>query len=81
MATIKEELSFEEKLCKVLKLDSHKMISITIKVKHDDLVLVTTEQILFEEEGSEILKMLKYYHLEPLKDENKTIEKNKPLKG
>jgi hypothetical protein len=56
--------SFGVELCKVLGLDSKKVRTITIKVQPDDVILVTTEQLLFVEEGQKMLTMLKYYHLE-----------------
>lgn len=72
MALINED-SFGKKICEILKLDSHKIKTITIKIQPDDIVQITTEQILFVDEGKEILNMLKYYHLELNKDEqNKT---------
>jgi hypothetical protein len=61
--------SFEKRLCEILKLDPHKTTSITIKIQPNSMIEVNTEQVLFEEEGNEILKILKYYHLEPNKDE------------
>jgi hypothetical protein len=62
--------SFGVELCQVLKLNSKKVRTITIKVQPDDVILITTEQLLFVEEGQALLKMLEYYHLEPNKDEN-----------
>ena len=59
--------SFEKELCKILKLDSHKICSITIKIQPNERVSIITEQVLFKEEGDGILKMLEYYHLEPNK--------------
>ena len=54
--------TFNQQLCQVLKLDPNKIISLTIKVLPDS-VLVTTEEILLSEEKDGVLKLLEYYHL------------------
>lgn len=67
MKDIENGSNFGLELAKILKIDTSKTKTITIKIQPDDIVLVTTEQFLFKEEGDGILKMLEYYHLEPNK--------------
>ena len=62
MITISDE-EFAVKLCKILGLDSSKTMTISIKVQPDDIIKIITEQVMYVDEGHNILKLMEYYHL------------------
>lgn len=71
---ILHDSDFGIKLCEILHLDPKKTVDITILNKVNDIVRITVTQIMQEEEGNELLKVLKEYRLELIEsgNENKT---------
>jgi hypothetical protein len=68
---ILHDSGFGKKLCEILHLDPKKTVDIFISNKINDAVRVNVTQIMKEEEGNELLKVLKEYRLESIKpDEN-----------
>jgi hypothetical protein len=57
---------FGKQLCEILHLDPKKTIDIFISNKINDAVRVNVTQILQEEEGDELIKVLKEYKLESI---------------